>query len=373
MKKVLILLLLFCLVGCSAKMPSNSAGIKDYDLMASEYYASVGELYFEEDSVVPVDALIPFFEVFGMRNEDGELKEQLRKYKTGGGNFKTLIPKELVNNYLKSKFKVTLDDTNSKYYPFGRTDVYSLDAEVRDGFYTHCTKTNADGNVVILDCEGGYTDYYEEDGKDCVEDVVTSKFQLGIEVKSSNECRYIYCKKIQFSDKRTDSAGDDRSADLMSDLLNNKRPFTDESGNSVYLKDYKVKANIDVRIIPRKYAQVDFDNDGTDESVLYASPDYGLYLVFHIVGKNVYGFEFGEREIISLKGDGTFIVSGGAGINCWSGLEFSGTTCRIREEVYKNDIDGEYRLYGKSATAEDVNDYVSEFKKKTDAVWTVIG
>lgn len=57
MKKVLIVLMFFCLVGCNtAKTPSNSktSHIKDYELMASKYYAALGELYFEEDSVVSV-------------------------------------------------------------------------------------------------------------------------------------------------------------------------------------------------------------------------------------------------------------------------------------------------------------------------------
>ena len=160
-----------------------------------------------------------------------------------------------------------------------------------------------------------------------------------------------------------------KGASFLSGILENWEAFIDEEGNSVYLKDYTVKANKNMKFTPQKYAAVDFDGDNADESVLYGSPDYGVYLVFRNVDKKIYCFEFTEREFINLKTDGTFIQSSGADINSFVNLEFSGSTYSIKEAAYKDGLNNEYRLFGSAAAKESVNAYISDFDKKHNVTW----
>ena len=62
----------------------------------------------------------------------------------------------------------------------------------------------------------------------------------------------------------------------LTDILNNKIPFTDKSGKSVYLKNYRSEKYPDLQIKPDKYTIIDLDNDGANELVLYLSPDLRL-------------------------------------------------------------------------------------------------
>ena len=139
----------------------------------------------------------------------------------------------------------------------------------------------------------------------------------------------------------------------LTDILNNKISFTDESGKSVYLN-----------------VIIDLDNDGASELVLYASPDFGLYLVFHEYNGVIYSFEFVERAMIDLKQDGSFIQSSGAGINSYAVLKFDKNTYKIIEETYCDDDSQTYRIDGKECSLNDINNYITSFNNKTSVEWS---
>lgn len=157
--------------------------------------------------------------------------------------------------------------------------------------------------------------------------------------------------------------------DLLLDVLNNEQTFIDESNEHIYLKDYKLKENKDIKIIPQKYALIDFDNDGINELVVYVSENYGAYIIFHMYAGNIYGFEFMERALIDLKTDGSFIQSEGAGINAYARLAFNENGYDVFEEAYSNDIDNVYEINEKESTSEKVNNYRQEFSKKESVKW----
>ena len=141
------------------------------------------------------------------------------------------------------------------------------------------------------------------------------------------------CGKSKASyDMQTSTVNESKAAKYeLTDILNNKIPFTDESGGSVYLKNYRSEKYPDLQIAPEKYAIIDLDNDAANELVLYASPNFGLYLVFHEYNGVIYSFEFAERAMIDLKQDGSFIQSSGAAINSYVTLKFSKDKYTIKE------------------------------------------
>lgn len=159
---------------------------------------------------------------------------------------------------------------------------------------------------------------------------------------------------------------------MLMDILQSKKMFINESGESVYLKDYKIKSNQNIEIKPQKYALIDFDNDGVNELVVYISENYGAYLVFYLYNENVYGFEFPERTMISLKSDGSFIQSEGAGIDTYVAIVFDKTEYQILEKAYVNDMDNQYRLNGKADTLENTKDFTKKFEQKSNVKWAEI-
>lgn len=158
----------------------------------------------------------------------------------------------------------------------------------------------------------------------------------------------------------------------ITDIINNKITFITENGNSVYLKDYRLP-NLyeDLYLIPEKYVFVDFDGDNVQELVLHA-PNVGRYIVFHRKEKDIYAFEFVERVLISLKIDGSFIQSEGAGINAYARLTFDENGYDIFEEAYSNDIDNVYEINEKESTSEKVNNYKQKYEKKESVNWKEI-
>ena len=162
----------------------------------------------------------------------------------------------------------------------------------------------------------------------------------------------------------TDAAN---KTEMLFGVLNSKTTFINESGKAVYLKNHKLFNLVDA--IPEKYTLSDFDGDGKDELVVHVTPNVGGYIVFHIYNNTVYGFDFWERGIISLKTDGTFIQSSGAGLNSYAALSFLKNKYDIIEQAYADDIKNNYRINGVSSTAEIVNKYITEFYNKRDVSW----
>lgn len=157
----------------------------------------------------------------------------------------------------------------------------------------------------------------------------------------------------------------------LTDILNDKISFTDEAGKSVCLKNYRSEKYPDLQITPDKYTTIDLDNDGSNELVLYASPNFGLYLVFHEYNGVIYSFEFTERDMIDLKQDGSFIQSSSAAINSYVVLKFDKNTYKIIEKAYRDDFSQIYRINGEECGLKDINDYEIRFKNKASVEWCV--
>ncbi len=164
-------------------------------------------------------------------------------------------------------------------------------------------------------------------------------------------------------------------ASVLLRVLNSEKAFISESGEYVYLKDYELIANREMKAVPEKFALVDFDGDGKDELIAYVTPEFGAYLVFRIDKNKVYGFEFGVREITDLKADGSFIASEGAAIFTYYTLSFEKGKYIFRELAYYNGTDGvgTYRIDGKTVAPEEMYTYNEKFRGKTSAAWVEYG
>ena len=156
--------------------------------------------------------------------------------------------------------------------------------------------------------------------------------------------------------------------EMLLEVLYNKRPFVDEAGTEGFLSDYKWKRQ-GLPAVPEKYTFVDMDGDDTNELVVYVTPEFGFYLVFHIDNGNIYGYGFGVRTLINLKTDGTFADSAGAGIVGFYSVYFRGNKCESVEKAFINDMEHLYRLNGTSATEEDAKAFSDAFYKKEDVTW----
>ena len=161
-------------------------------------------------------------------------------------------------------------------------------------------------------------------------------------------------------------------------VLRREQIFVDEMNRAVYLDEYEVFTDeitgIGVPATAEEYTMVDLDGDGNNEMIVYVAPEYGAYLVFHLSGSTVYGFEFGVRALTDLKTDGSFICSAGAGINTFGILRFKGNKYEMQELAYQSDMvaDKVYRVDGKTATADEFAAFNETFKQKKNVTWTPV-
>ncbi len=155
---------------------------------------------------------------------------------------------------------------------------------------------------------------------------------------------------------------------MITDIIKNDITFIKESGNSVYLKDYR-STNFSETPVIEKYTLIDLDNDGSKELVAYTSQNHGFYIIFYKYEKNFYSFEKTEREFIDLKDDGTFMQSESALISKYLKLSFENNSPIITEKAYKNDIDNIYRINNAEVSYDTLKNYENSFRNKSSAEW----
>lgn len=158
-------------------------------------------------------------------------------------------------------------------------------------------------------------------------------------------------------------------------VLYNEVPFVDETGQTVYVKDYNI-AGVEQQIcaVAESYVFLDFDNDGRMEMLANVSSNYGIFLMLHMDKEQVYGYKFTQRSMINLKTDGTFMGSGGAAESAIFSLKFTGNQYETTELAYHNDLaePKEYRVNGIPATQEDYQSFYNEYVNKPDVQWTTV-
>lgn len=157
-------------------------------------------------------------------------------------------------------------------------------------------------------------------------------------------------------------------------VLKSKRLYIDRNGSAVYLNkgaialgggQYRPYA-------PMEYTYVDFDQDGLEELVVLVSYDFGLYLVLHHNGQDIFGYELGIRSLIPLKTDGSFKGSNGAASSCYCRMTFQDGGYTIHDEAVCDYLEEIYQINGKDVSPDAINEFVSSWNLKETVTWTPI-
>ena len=168
----------------------------------------------------------------------------------------------------------------------------------------------------------------------------------------------------------------DKNDNILMDVLNNKRCFISESGQSMFLKDYMSNGYdngvpFETEVID--YTFVDFDADSRNEIVAYIKtdprPNYVWTIVLHYDGQDVWGFGFGVRELHDLKTDGSFISTAGAGTHFYCRLSFENNQRNVSYIAIKDDMEKIYEINGETCTVEEVDKYISEWTLSEPVQW----
>ena len=162
-------------------------------------------------------------------------------------------------------------------------------------------------------------------------------------------------------------------------ILTDEEWFYSGQGPKDTLSSYCMGTSGDRGSVAEKYTLVDMDSDGTNEMVVHLTGKQEGYLVFYYLEKYdiLCCYEFSVRFMTTLKQDGSFVGSSGAGILHFNTLQiYDGllTGYTVVETAYQNEMakPAIYRLNGKEVTAESFAQFTQSFDSRADAVWTKI-
>lgn len=158
---------------------------------------------------------------------------------------------------------------------------------------------------------------------------------------------------------------------LLLSVLNSESTFIAENGQSILMKELAYGFDGDTPLLaqPQEYTFVDMDGDGNDELIADITPTQTAYIVLHEADGTVYGYLIYRRALLDLKTDGSFMQSGGVGIEYYCKIEFEADAYNTVRTAVRNSTDGIYELDGAESTIDAVNAYAEEWAAKTNAEW----
>lgn len=166
----------------------DSVSINEYEAV-SKFFVTGFPICFEEGETVNVDLLMNYYRIFEMRDEQGNIKEDLQQYKTDNiyERYEICIPKNIVNEKIMEHFSVELDDSNSEYNAPNKEGYYLIKAYSRGGSVISMEEIQEDGNCVI----GTFTPLDPISGE-----IIGEKLCVCIENPNSEDFRIVYSRKI---------------------------------------------------------------------------------------------------------------------------------------------------------------------------------
>lgn len=200
------------------------------------------------------------------------------------------------------------------------------------------------------------------------------RYTLSYQVKNPEKAKEVYLSIANFNSSTANVGGADEPSnvvvqtnDLITAVLENREKFVTEEGETCYLKDYQMDEPVEID--PKEYALVDFDGDENQEAVVYISENQGFHLVLHCNNSQVFGHVFSVRALQSLKVDGTFVGSGGAGLQYYHKMHFENNQPVITDEAIDDDLSQEYQINGKTVTKDEMDQFTQKWYQKQDVQW----
>ena len=175
------------------------------------------------------------------------------------------------------------------------------------------------------------------------------------------------CSSNKSEDQKPNPSVESDKNKILTAVLNNEKTFVDDDGKAKYLLDYSITETI--KAVPCEYVFVDFDGDEQDELVVNVSADLGIYLIFNFNGMDVFCHRTDARSLISLKTDGSFMISGGAGVNHYCRSIFTDSDRHVWPECVKDSMSGEFFIDGENVSIAEINEYINDWNLKEDVEW----
>lgn len=155
-------------------------------LYATNYFSTLGSFKFNENDAVSVDKLIMYFELFEMTDEAGYIKKIYQPYQTDV-RYQICIPREMLCDYLLSKFNVNLIEVGSEHLTKD-SESYILDASAREGLVVDILDVTTEEKYkrITISCKlrDSLTNTVIYDGE---------VFHLCIEVNNNGDVKYVSC------------------------------------------------------------------------------------------------------------------------------------------------------------------------------------
>lgn len=134
-----------------------------------------------------------------------------------------------------------------------------------------------------------------------------------------------------------------------------------------------------VTVSATKFAIIDIDGDGEDETVLWLQingiSDYG-FEILHYQNGEIYGYTLPYSAFMNLKTDGTFLFSGGAADFGIGKIIFSETGYSVSGQAYSqsgydsnNELTVQYFVNDESCSADEFDNAINSQEQKTDVKW----
>ncbi len=134
-----------------------------------------------------------------------------------------------------------------------------------------------------------------------------------------------------------------------------------------------------VAVSATKFAMIDIDGDGEDETILWLQingiSNYG-FEILHYQNGEILGYTLQYRAFMNLKTDGTFLFSSGAADSGIGKINFSETGYHINSQAYSqsgfdsnNELIVQYFVNNESCSEDEFNDVINGQEQKADVEW----
>lgn len=140
---------------------------------------------FEENQEISSDKLLNYFTVFEICDKNGAPKKEYLPYLIEQN--KIDIPKKIVDDFLSKKFSVKINSTNSSFETNGNKNNYTLESQVRDGYYVQISNVEEKGNYVI----------FVANMIESVENKIFEQRKICIENYDNENFKYIFSREIK--------------------------------------------------------------------------------------------------------------------------------------------------------------------------------